>query len=219
MEAAMKYDLQKHHRRSIRLRGYDYTQPGVYFVTICTQNRECLFDDPVLRSVVETYWQAIPRHAPNVALDAWIVMPNHAHGIIVIMDHAALVGARHCQQVPSSMQKAPSDEMLTSRRDTFSNALPPQQHGAPCGSLGAIVGNFKAVTTRRINRIRHTPGMDVWQRNYYERIVRNEQALQRIREYIVNNPLRWNLDIENPDNWQGGQATAADRYYASIWEE
>lgn len=92
----MNYDPDKHHRRSIRLHGYDYTQPGAYFVTICTQNKECLFVDPVLRSVVATYWQAIPRHATNVNLDAWVVMPNHAHGIFVMT-----VGASHSQEAPA----------------------------------------------------------------------------------------------------------------------
>jgi len=205
----MKYDPKKHHRRSIRLPGYDYTQPGAYFITVCTQNRDCLFDDPVLRSVVETYWQAIPRHFPHVTLDAWVVMPNHVHGIIVIT-----VGARHSQRTPLFMHEPGSSEIHPPMQSLSRNALPLQR-----GSLGAIVGNFKSVMARRINRIHHTPGMDVWQRNYYEHIIRNERALQRIREYIVNNPLRWDLDIENPTNWQCSKARDADRYYASIWGE
>jgi len=79
-----RYDPDKHHRRSIRLQGYDYTQSGAYFVTIVTHGRELLFDDPVLRRVAETMWQRIPRHFPHVELDEWVVMPNHVHGIIVI---------------------------------------------------------------------------------------------------------------------------------------
>ena len=77
----MGYDPEKHHRRSIRLRGWDYTYPGAYFVTICTHNGECLFGDPVLRRVVETMWRRIPRHFPYVQLDEFVVMPNHVHGI------------------------------------------------------------------------------------------------------------------------------------------
>jgi len=80
----MPFDPRAHHRRSIRLPGYDYAQPGAYFVTVVVQDRLCLFDDPVLHRVAETYWQAIPRHATNVTLDAWVVMPNHLHGIVVI---------------------------------------------------------------------------------------------------------------------------------------
>jgi putative transposase len=218
----MKYNPQKHDRRSIRLPGYDYTTPGAYFVTLCTQNRECLFDDPVLRAVVETYWQAIPRYTPHVVLDAWVVMPNHIHGIIIIMERPAILGARHSTRMPLSVQEPASSEIHTAMQNQSSNALPlpqPIAHGALPGSLGAIVGSFKSVTARRINRIRHTPGMDVWQRNYYEHIIRNEQALQRIREYIVNNPLRWGLDIENPANYQDTNAVNTDRYYQSIWEE
>lgn len=158
MAAMVKYDPDKHHRRSIRLQGYDYTQGGAYFVTIVTHNRAGLFDDIVLRRVVESHWRNIPRHFPNVVLDEWIVMPNHLHGIIVITDDA------------------PSD------------------------SLGAIIGNFKSVTARRINAIRKTLGAPVWQRNYWERIVRNENGLNRIREYIINNPANWNTDEENPKN-------------------
>ena len=94
----------------------------------------------------------------------------------------------------------------------------PLQHGAPAGSLGAIVGNFKSLTARRINAIRHLPGMPVWQDNYYEHIIRNEQALQRIRQYIRDNPARWDLDIENPNARQPGQTMDPARYYAAIWE-
>jgi putative transposase len=81
-----RYDRDKHHRRSIRLWGYDYAKPGAYFVTIVTHNRKMLFDDPVFRQVVETMWQRIPRHSPHVELDEWVVMPNHVHGVIVIVD-------------------------------------------------------------------------------------------------------------------------------------
>ena len=95
--------------------------------------------------------------------------------------------------------------------------MPPRR--APAGSLGAIVGTFKSVTARRINSIRHTPGADVRQRNYYEHVIRNEQALQRIREYIHNNPLRWDLDIENPTNLQRSHPMDATAYYAAIWRD
>jgi putative transposase len=80
----MKYDPDRNHRRSIRLEGYDYTQTCAYFVTICTRDRECLFDDPVLRRVAETCWLDVPRHFPKVALDEWVLMPNHFHGILVL---------------------------------------------------------------------------------------------------------------------------------------
>jgi REP element-mobilizing transposase RayT len=155
------YDPNKHHRRSIRLRNYDYRQPGAYFVTINTHGGERLFDDPVLRDVAEAMWQRLPRHFPSVELDEWVVMPNHLHGILCIVDRAPMDGARPEADV---------------------------QSGARSGSLGAIVGNFKSVVTRRINRIRGTPGVPVWQRNYYERVIRNERELAAIRKYIRDNP-------------------------------
>jgi len=212
----MSHDSQQHNRRSIRMPGYDYTQPGAYFVTICTHGRVCLFDDPVMRRVVETYWQAIPRHARHVSLDAWVVMPNHLHGIL-IFTYATPVGARHSPHVlPSTRGSAKYAEDGATTKPT-GNASPPR--GPSPGSLGIVVGNLKAVTARRINIIRHLPGADVWQRNYYEHVVRNERALQRIREYISNNPLSWDLDIENPANVRPGRDMDARAYYGSIWNE
>jgi putative transposase len=171
------YDPEKHHRRSIRLRNYDYSQPGAYFVTIDTYGGERLFDDPVLRGVAETMWQRIPRHFPFVELDEWIVMPNHMHGILVLVDHARGANASPGGNIPSHQRPS----------------------GPPSGSLGAIVGNFKSVVTRRINRIRKTPGVPIWQRNYYERVIRNERELAAIRQYIRDNPRNWAEDRENPD--------------------
>lgn len=189
----MKYDPNKHHRRSIRLKGYDYTQVGAYYVTIVTHHRECLFDQDVLRRVTETHWRKIPQHFPNVVIDEWIVMPNHLHGIIIITDVA------HKSEIfpPSKL----SVNMMENRKDAsplnddLGNVTP-----LPPDSLGAMIGNFKSVTTRRINAIRRTQGAPVWQRNYYEHIVRNEKEMERIREYIVNNPANWESDEENPAN-------------------
>ncbi len=193
------YDRDKHHRRSIRLQGYDYTQAGAYFVTIVTYGRELLFDDPVLRRVAETMWQRIPRHFPHVELDEWVVMPNHIHGIVVITD----VGATHSTGVASATESGSGDVEPDSAKRVSGNASPLPPTGPPSGSLGAIVGNFKSVTARRINRIRKTPGVPVWQRNYYERVIRNERELSAIRQYIRDNPARWAEDQENPNRIVG----------------
>ncbi len=204
----MSHDPKRHHRRSIRLKGYDYTQPGAYFVTICTHNREPLFGrvvdgEMVLNAfgeIVWACWGEIPDHFPHVELDAFVVMPNHVHGIIWIVDHpgathAQNVGATHAQNVGAT------------------HALPLQgPRGPVSGSLGAIVGSFKSAVTRRINELRGTPGARVWQRNYYEHIIRNERALNAIRRYIVENPLRWHLDRYNPDR-QGTDPMARE-----IWD-
>jgi REP element-mobilizing transposase RayT len=210
----VRYDPEKLHRRSIRLRGYDYTQPGAYFVTIVTRNRECLFGDVVGENmalneygrIVHACWKTIPDHFPNVTLDAFVVMPNHVHGIIVIdflgATHAiAIVGARH------------ASPLQITQRHAFP---PPDATSTPCGpkrrSIGAIVGSFKSAVTKRINEMRGTPGVTIWQRNYYEHIIRSEESLNRIREYILRNPSRWDLDRENP------AARSADKRRGMPWE-
>ncbi|MCG2768159.1 MAG: transposase [Chloroflexota bacterium] len=196
-----RYDPDKHHRRSIRLKGYDYTLPGAYFVTIVTHGRELLFDDAILHRVVETFWQRIPGHTLHVELDEWVVMPNHLHGIIIITD--PVVGATHSPLNPSMKRPSGPATGFQSERDQHGNASPLQATGPPSGSLGAIIGNFKSVTTRRINRVRHSPGLRVWQRNYYERIIRNERELNAIRQYICDNPSHWADDEENPARIKG----------------
>jgi len=191
----MPYDPRRHRRRSIRLKGYDYTRPGAYFITICTHNREPLFGrvvdgEMVLNEygeIVWACWREILDHFPHVELDAFVVMPNHVHGIIWIVDdvgtrYAKNVGARHAKNV-RAMHASP----LQSPR------------GPASGSLGAVVGSFKSAVTRRINEMRGTPGARVWQRNYYEHIIRDDRALNAIRRYIAENPLRWHLDRYNPD--------------------
>jgi REP-associated tyrosine transposase len=199
------------HRRSVRLPGYDYSQPGAYFVTICTHGAECLFDDPVLRRVVETAWLGMPRHFPRLSLDAWVLMPNHFHGIPILSD-ALVVGAMHSPEGPSQRQASYQAERPSMAPDSGRNASPLRSpSGAPSGSLGAIIGNFKSVTARRVNRIRRSPGAQVWQLNYYEHIIRTERALTAIREYIAGNPARWCLDKHN------ALADGTDPLAAQLW--
>jgi len=165
----MPYDPNKHHRRSIRLSGYDYTQAGLYFVTICAQGRECLFGqvaDGAFQPnayglIVAECLDALPRHFGYVSLDTSVVMPNHLHAIVMLGD-------------------APAEEAPT---------------------LGRVVAYLKYESTKRINNLRGTPPLRVWQRNYYEHIIRGTAALSRIREYIVNNPRRWQQDELRPDAW------------------
>jgi REP element-mobilizing transposase RayT len=168
----MRYDKEKHHRRSIRLKEYDYSQAGAYFVTICTKNRECLFgeisdgkmalnDTGIVASEV---WNGLQNHFP-VELDEYVIMPNHVHGIIIINN----VGAIH--------------ELPNKRRQML---------------IPKILGYYKMNTAKHINKIHNTSGIPFWQRNYYEHIIRNEKELNSIREYIVNNPLTWYEDEENP---------------------
>ena len=157
----MAYNPDIHHRRSIRLQGYDYSKSGAYFLTICTFQRQHLFGEinngeiqlNVTGQIVSAIWQKIPQHFPNVELDQFIIMPDHLHGIIVISEQ-------------------------------------PEQ----AISLTTIIQNFKSISTRKINKINQNSSVSIWQRNYYERIVRSYQELHRLREYISTNPENWEVN-------------------------
>ncbi|RMH24730.1 MAG: transposase [Planctomycetota bacterium] len=174
-------------RRSTRLKGFDYAQEGAYFVTICSFQRDCNFGEVIEAEmrpndygrIVEATWAEIPEHHPTTILDEFIVMPNHIHAVMFI------VGATPASPVATS--PTPGTPI-------------PVVPGPKRGSLGAIIGSFKASVTRKINRLRQSPGMPVWQRNYYDHVIRSERELLRIRTYIQENPLRWSLDPENPQN-------------------
>jgi putative transposase len=173
----MTFDPDIHHRRSIRLKEYDYSQPGAYFVTVCTHNRECLFGkmingimmltDP--GKIVTACWNDMPSHYPQVELDAFVVMPNHIHGINIL---------RHPDDVGAGLKPAPT--LI--------------RHG-----LTEIVRAFKTFSARRVNVARNAPGTPLWQRNYYEHVIRGENDLNAVREYITNNPAGWDKDDENPE--------------------
>jgi REP element-mobilizing transposase RayT len=174
-------------RRSIRLQDYDYSQPGAYFVTICALDRECLFGDVrcgkmalnELGEIVAESWQWLERQYEYVEMDEWVVMPNHLHGIIVIMDFG--------------------DDSCTGGSRTARTRTAPTGSDQPKREpLGRLIGAFKTVSTKRVNQIHNTPGAKLWQRNYSEHIIRNENELNRIREYIAQNPAKWEFDRENP---------------------
>ena len=188
----MRRPPDRHHRRSIRLKGHDYTQPGAYFVTICTRDRECLFGeivDEVMRlndagAIARRCLEDITDHFPLAELDAFAIMPNHVHGIFVIL------GRGEASVVPLRVSKIPSK--------LDASPLRQRPNGTQPRSLSAIVQNFKSVSTRKMNAARGSPGTSVWQRGYYEHVVRNEDELKAIREYILGNPARWNEDENNP---------------------
>jgi putative transposase len=163
-------------RRSLRLKGYDYSRAGAYFVTICAQDKACLFGDVVDGGIclndagymLAMLWSDIPARFADVEIDAFVVMPNHVHGIIVLPDAA----------------------------DSLTTKVAP--------ALGAVVSAFKSVTTVHYIRgvkTRAWPAFRrrLWQRNYYEHVIRDEKALDRIRRYIDENPVRWAFDDENPE--------------------
>jgi len=195
----MEYDPEKHHRRSTRpgrgtARRCPYSaQPGAYFVTLCTRGRACLFGHVVngemhLNEAGETArrcWEDIPTHFPMVELDTFVIMPNHMHGVVVI----GCKGEASDSPVSANTRAGMAD----------ASPLRSRPNGTQPRSLSAIVRNFKSVSTRRINAACYAPGTPVWLRNYYEHVVRNEQELMAIREYILGNPARWDDDENNPD--------------------
>ena len=235
-----------HHRRSIRLPTYDYTDAGAYFITICTHNREVFLLDRLIREIVSNAWHELPRRFPSVRLNQFIIMPNHIHGIIWIMERPSPVGAQHRawpdaippeDDTSDSAERSPSNHAAPLRpavtqalrspkdaaplRPVVEHRALPSNHAAPLrpgvdlalalaarravaiepGSLGAIVRALKCRAAKRINRLRRTPNAPVWQRNYYEHIIRNDDDLARIRQYILDNPAKWAEDAENPANW------------------
>nr|BAL58065.1 hypothetical conserved protein [uncultured Chloroflexota bacterium] len=200
------YDPARHHRRSIRLKGYDYTQPGAYFITIVTHERAHLFGavvDGVMRlnawgEIVREEWFKTAQIRPYVRLydEEFVVMPNHVHGIIWIVDDDVGARRRRCR---GTAPPCPDPDHV-------------EQFGKPVpGSIPTIVRAFKSAVTHRINALQNTPGAPVWQRNYYEHIIRDERALHAIRQYIIENPLRWHLDTHNPER------TAEDPLAREIW--
>ena len=188
-----QFDLQNHHRHSIRLNGYDYTQAGAYFLTIVTWQRNCLFGEVVngemqlnaLGDIARREWFKTAALRANVELyeDEFVVMPNNVHGIVWIVDGD--VGA-HIVGAPVGAQRRCAPTMTTPRVPS----IVPQ-------SLGAIIRAYKSAVTYAINAQRDSRRVPVWQRNYYEHILRGEQDYQRIVNYILNNPLQWENDNEN----------------------
>jgi REP element-mobilizing transposase RayT len=140
-------------------------------------------------------WQNIPAHFPNVELDGFIIMPNHVHGMLVITNNNATdVGATHA----SPLRASPLHASPLHASPLHASPLPKSPHGPQPASVGAVVGSYKSAVTKRFNARRDTPGAAVWQRNYYEHIIRDDESLGRIRQYILDNPARWATDRENP---------------------
>jgi len=172
---AGKYNPKIHHRRSIRLPEYNYSQDGWYYVTLCVLGDKCLLGkltDGRIQlyqygRIVDDCWKWLAKQYAYVHLDEYVVMPNHLHGIIIIRRGGSLTAST------GNMQKYKP--------------------------LSRLVGAFKTVSTKQVNIIRNTPGRKLWQRNYYEHIIRNEEELYNIRRYITDNPVNWRKDEENPN--------------------
>ncbi len=178
----MKSRHHNYHRKSIRLKGYNYSSNGAYFITICTHNHRYLFGEIVdgtmilntAGEIVQEEWERSTAIRREITLDAFIVMPNHIHGIVCIRNVVGATGRSPLRQ----------------------------PNGPGIKSLGSFVGGFKSIVTTRINELHRTPHLPVWQRNYYEHIIRaearTEESLNQFRQYVIDNPLRWDTDELNP---------------------
>jgi REP element-mobilizing transposase RayT len=234
-----KYNPKIHHRRSIRLKGYDYAQAGLYFITICCQNRACLFGDVVNGKMklndagimVENEWLKLPNRFQNIQLHEYVVMPNHFHAILEIVGATLVVAPVRVSLVDTPNEMDTQNETVAQNDDNSQKGQPqkgqPQgiastmdtqnetdtqnddnsqkgqpQKGQPQGiaptgkTVGDMVGAFQSIAT--VEYIRGVKTLDwqrfdgkLWQRNYWEHIIRNEQSYLNISDYIINNPAKW----------------------------
>jgi putative transposase len=193
----MKYNPEKHHRRSMRLKGYDYSAAGAYFITLCTYQRQYLFGEIMdgamhlnpYGKIVEEEWMQSSTIRQEIELDGWVIMPDHMHGIVIITHHD--ISARAHGRVPPPSAPPP----FGPKPYAPPSCIPPRKPQ----SISSFMAGFKSAATKRINILRDTPGTPVWQRNYHERIIRDESALNNIRRYIQMNPINWKSDQFHQD--------------------
>jgi REP element-mobilizing transposase RayT len=191
----MKFDHKIHNRRSIRSQRYDYSCSGAYYVTIVTYGRECLFGEikngatqfSDMGRIAYENWRAIPEHSPQVELGEFVIMPNHVHGIIVTQ-------GEHIPVAPTPIAPAHGNPIPVARAEIKPN------NGLKRGSIGAINGAYKMSVTRRSQA--ELDGANIWQRNYFEHIIRNDDEHSRFQFYIESNPINWEEDKENPEKKQ-----------------
>ena len=184
----MQIESQKRQRKSIRLKEYDYTTKNLYFITICTHNHEHLFGKIIdgnirlndLGRIAEKEWLKTKEIRKNITIDYYVVMPNHIHGIINIID---TIQADHVES--DTEHRVPTYER-------FGRSIP--------NSISTIIRSYKSAVTKKINELRKTYKKKIWQSRFYDRIIRNENELNKIRKYILNNPLKWHYDKENQNN-------------------
>ncbi len=191
----MFYNPQIHHRRSIRLKGYDYSQAGLYFITVCINDRKCLFGEienekMILNDagkIADDCWSEIPNHFPNTVLHEHIVMPNHVHGIVEITDRD-VVGVENNPIVVVGIQNFESLQQTTQnpkpRQHQYQKIIP--------RSVGSIIRGYKIGVTKWFRN--NSNIKTVWQRNFHEHIIRSADEYNRISDYIINNPKNWNND-------------------------
>jgi putative transposase len=171
-------DSRLRNRRTLRIKGYDYAQAGAYYVTVCACKRQLIFGDANIRKIVEDEWLNTATVRKDILLDELVVMPNHLHGIIFIK----------------------YNDMISRRGELHS----PHEFKSPSKTIGAIIRGFKASSYRKINLALNVSNYPIWQRNYYEHVIRNEADLSEKRKYIISNPAKWNEDEYYSNESAGG---------------
>ena len=193
-------------RRAMRLRNYDYSQPGAYFVTTCVRHRKCLFGTITdgkmqlneIGQIIVECWNRIPQHFPSVELGESVIMPNHIHGIIAW----GIAGTRIPRPLVGARSPRPPENINNRRGEVPSpvDTNPIRRGEVSSPALGKVIAYFKYQSTKHINQHHNTPGKRIWQRNYYDHVIRNDTDLQRLRQYVQDNPMKWTLDQLHPDN-------------------
>jgi REP element-mobilizing transposase RayT len=185
MEETMSLYKNKYRIESTRLKGYNYSNNGAYFVTICTQKRQYFFgsitENHPNKKIATQCWLDLPNHYPNCFLDVFVVMPNHVHGIIIIDNAMVETGFKPVSTAQTSLKP-----VSTTMNKKY--------------SLSEIIRGFKTFSARKINESQNTQGTPFWQPRFYDRIIRNEKELNGAREYIMSNPFKWDLDKNNIEN-------------------
>ncbi|MCJ7524623.1 MAG: transposase [Candidatus Aminicenantes bacterium] len=196
----MKKKIEYLGRRSLRLKGWDYSSPHYYFITICTKDRQCLFGE-ITNSIItlntagemlNEEWRNIPSRFDFLELDEYIIMPNHVHAIL----HIICRGEPCVRPEPCIHPRSLDDHIEEGEHEV-------RPYGTESGSLGRIIQAYKSITTHNyIQQMKnfHWPEFQkrLWQRNFFEHIVRSERELWQIRQYIFGNPANWSNDHENP---------------------
>jgi len=214
----MKYNPDIHHRKSIRLKGYDYSQKGLYFITICTQHRSHVFGKIEKgKMILNEYgeiaaeeWEKSEEIRNEIEIDEYVVMPNYFHGIVEINDGCIIAGVNGHSPVLDIGGLRGNSFNREINIDEGENPIPKMQSR----SVSSLVSGYKSVVTKRINQIRSMPGEKLWQRNYWEHIIRNEDEYLRIANYIKNNPIKWYNDKLN-----GGRGNVVMEQTPSYGEE
>jgi putative transposase len=184
---AVREDSYLPNRRTVRIKTFDYAQPAAYFITICADGRRNIFGEIIagkmklnlLGTIVNASWLELTRHFPNIRLAAHVVMPNHLHGIVSIQD------------------RAPHGVRTTGTDASVSSTLNCSSRGPVPGAIPTIARSFKSAVSKQARRLLHKSSLRVWQRGYYEHIIRDQGDFEKICEYIRLNPSRWDLDEEN----------------------